>query len=74
MCVCSVEFSARNPSIAMPVFSFFLFSQCKVLATACSGSGAPSLALEALVGHYNFSEVVSSESHASRLHHVMTHG
>ena len=36
----------------------------EVLATACSGTGAPSHALTQLVGAQNVVEVVSSESHA----------
>lgn len=42
-----------------------LLAPCpEVIATGCSGSGAPSLALEELVGKHNFTEVVSSEIHA----------
>ena len=39
----------------------------EVVATACSGTGAPSYALQELVGRHNFSEVISSEKHATCL-------
>lgn len=38
--------------------------RAKVVGTACTGSAAPSFALDQIVGAHNFSEVIASESHA----------
>ncbi|CAK8999328.1 unnamed protein product [Durusdinium trenchii] len=40
-------------------------SQPLVVGTACTGSAAPSFALDQIVGAHNFSEVIASESHAT---------
>ena len=40
-------------------------TQAEVISTACSGSGAPSHALDQLVGPKNFVERTSSEKHVS---------
>ena len=39
----------------------------QVLATACTGSGAPTHALQQLVGKENINERIASEKHVSRL-------
>ena len=38
------------------------------ICTACSGSGAPSYALDELIGRRNFVEVAASEKHVARVY------